>query len=103
MAATYCLSRWRRILNALVRILLLVGLGPQHTSLLTVHGRRCGTRYSTPVTLVEERTNRWLGASYGEVSWVPNARSAGQVILSRGRHAETVAIVELGQQRLHRF
>ena len=85
MAATYRLSRWRRLLNALVRTLLRAGLGPRHTYLLTVQGRRSGQRYSTPVTLVEEGTNRWLVAPYGEVSWVRNARAAGQVTLSRGR------------------
>jgi hypothetical protein len=73
MAATYRLSRWRHLLNALVRGLLRVGLGPRHTYLLTVHGRRSGRRYSTPVTLVEEGRNRWLVAPYGEVSWVRNA------------------------------
>ena len=31
MAATYRLSRWRRLLNALVRTFLRVGLGPRHT------------------------------------------------------------------------
>jgi hypothetical protein len=49
MAATYRLSRWRHLLNALVRSLLRVGLGPRHTYLLTVQGRRSGTQYSTPV------------------------------------------------------
>jgi hypothetical protein len=44
MAVTYRLSRWRRLLNAVVRGLLRVGLGPRHTYLLTVHGRRSGTR-----------------------------------------------------------
>lgn len=98
MAATYRLSRWRRLLNALVRTLLRVGLGPRHTYLLTVHGRRSGKPYSTPVTLVEEGTNRWLVAPYGEVSWVRNARAAGQVTLSRGRRSETVALIELGPE-----
>jgi deazaflavin-dependent oxidoreductase (nitroreductase family) len=96
MAVTYRLGRWRRMLNVLVRALLHVGLGPRHTYLLTVHGRRSGTPYSTPVTLVEEGTHRWLVAPYGEVSWVRNARAAGQVTLSRGRHTETVVIAELG-------
>jgi deazaflavin-dependent oxidoreductase (nitroreductase family) len=96
MAATYRLSRWRRLLNTLVRTLLRIGLGPRYTYLLTVRGRRTGTRYSTPVTLVEEGANRWLVAPYGDVSWVRNARAAGQVTLSRGRRSETVAIVELG-------
>jgi hypothetical protein len=50
------------------------------------------------VTLVEEGTNRWLVAPYGEVSWVRNARAAGQVTLNRGRHTETVAIAERGPE-----
>jgi deazaflavin-dependent oxidoreductase (nitroreductase family) len=95
MAATYRLSGWRRLLNGLVKILLRVGVGPRHIYLLTVRGRHSGTPYSTPVTLVEAGTNRWLVAPYGEVSWVRNARAAGQVTLSRGRHYETVMIVEL--------
>jgi deazaflavin-dependent oxidoreductase (nitroreductase family) len=95
MVATYRLSGWRRLLNALVRTLLRVGLGPRHTYLLTVRGRRSGTPYSTPVMLVEEGVHRWLVAPYGEVSWVRNARAAGQVMLSRGRRSETVTVVEL--------
>jgi deazaflavin-dependent oxidoreductase (nitroreductase family) len=96
MAATYHLSGWRRLLNALVKTLLRMGLAPRHTYLLTVRGRRSGTPYSTPVTLIEEGTHRWLVAPYGEVAWVRNARAAGQVTLSRGRRLETVGIVELG-------
>jgi deazaflavin-dependent oxidoreductase (nitroreductase family) len=99
MAATYRFSNLRRLLNGLVRGLLRVGLGPRHTYLLTVHGRRSGTPYSTPVTLVEAGRHRWLVAPYGEVSWVRNTRAAGQVTLSRGRHTETVAIVELGPEQ----
>jgi deazaflavin-dependent oxidoreductase (nitroreductase family) len=79
-----------------VRTFLRVGLRPRHTPLLTVRGRRSGTWYSTPVTLVETGGQRWLVAPYGAVSWVRNARAAGQVTLGRGRHADTGAIVELG-------
>jgi deazaflavin-dependent oxidoreductase (nitroreductase family) len=98
MAATYRLSSWRRLLNALVRGLLRMGLGPRHTYLLTVHDRRSGKQYSTPVTLMEEGTNRWLVAPYGEVSWVRNARAAGRVMLSRGRQSEAVTVVALGAE-----
>ena len=96
MAATYRLSGWRRLLNRVVSILLRVGLAPRHTYVLTVRGRRTGTRYSPPVTLVEAGTPRWLVAPYGEVAWVRKARAVGQVTFSRGRRAKTVAIVELG-------
>ena len=98
MATQYRLTVWRRVLNWLVMTLLRVGLGPRHTYLLTVRGRRSGRLYSTPVTLVEERDQRWLVAPYGEVAWVRNARAAGEVILRRGRHSETVRIVEIGRQ-----
>lgn len=98
MAVTYRLSRWRRFLNAVVRAFLRVGLGPRRTYLLSVRGRRSGVLYSTPVTLVEEGGQRWLVAPYGEVSWVRNARAAGQVTLSRGHRSETAAIVELGSE-----
>jgi deazaflavin-dependent oxidoreductase (nitroreductase family) len=98
MAARYRLSRWRWLLNQLVHALLVVGLGPRHTYLLTVPGRRSGRPYSTPVTLVEEAEQRWLVAPYGEVNWVRNARAAGRVMLSRGRHTENIAIVEVGSE-----
>lgn len=95
MAARYRLSHWRRLLNTLARILLLVGLGPQHTSRLPVQGQRTGTWDSTPVTLVEDSTHRWLVGPDGEVSGRRNARAAGQVTLSR-RRSNMVAMVELG-------
>jgi hypothetical protein len=60
MAATYGFGMGSRLLNALVRTLLLVGLGPRRTYLLTVMDRRSGKPYSTPVTLMEEGTHRWL-------------------------------------------
>ena len=94
MAATYRLSPGRRAANRLVRLLLKLGLMPGPTYLLTVPGRRTGRPLSTPVTLVEEGDVRWLVAPYGDVAWVRNARAAGQVTLSRGRHAETVPIRE---------
>ncbi len=84
--------------NALVRALLRWGLGPRHTYLLTVRGRKSGRLYSTPVTLVEQPGQRWLVAPYGEGAWVRNARAAGQVTLSRGKQSKTVAIVELGPE-----
>jgi len=95
VAAQYRLSFWRRVFNRLVRMLLQRGLGPRHTYLLTVPGRKSGRLSSTPVTLVEEESIRWLVAPYGEVNWVRNARAAAQVTLSRGRYAERVMIVEL--------
>lgn len=96
MAAPYRLSATRRAVNALVRTLLRVGLGPPRTYLLTVRGRHTGAPRSTPVTLVEGGGQRWLVAPYGAVSWVRNARAAGRVTLSRGCRSETAALAELG-------
>ena len=98
MAATYRLGVGRRLLNWLVRALLRLGLGPGRTYLLSVRGRRSGRLRSTPVTLVEEGGRRWLVAPYGEVGWVRNARTAGQVTLSRGRRSETVSVAEVGPE-----
>ncbi len=98
MARTYRLTAWRRVANLLVRTLLRIGIGPPHTYLLTVRGRKSGRMHSTPITLVEERGLRWLVAPYGEVAWVRNVRAAGEATLSRGRRVETTAIFELPPQ-----
>jgi deazaflavin-dependent oxidoreductase (nitroreductase family) len=95
MAATYRLSPPRRVVNALVRLLLRWGLAPRHTYLLTVRGWKSGRPRSTPVTLVEEGGLRWLVAPYGEVGWVRNARATAEVTLTRGGRSETVVIFEL--------
>jgi hypothetical protein len=57
MAAMDRLGMWRRLLNVLVRTLLLVDLGLRRISQLTVQGRRTGTWDSTPVTLVQGGPN----------------------------------------------
>jgi deazaflavin-dependent oxidoreductase (nitroreductase family) len=98
MAKSYHLTPLRRFANAMMRLLLRLGLAPRTTVLLTVPGRRSGTPRSTPVTLVEENGQRWLVAPYGPVGWVHNARAAGQVELSRGRHSETVRVQELAPE-----
>src|SRR4029450_10279303 len=66
----YRKSYWRRALNALVRPLARLGLTGPRTHLLTVVGRRSGKPWSTPVSIVEERGERWLVAPYGNRNWV---------------------------------
>jgi deazaflavin-dependent oxidoreductase (nitroreductase family) len=95
MAENYNLTRPRRILNALMRALLRLGVAPSGTYLLTVRGRRTGRPHSTPVTLVERDDRRWLVAPYGAVGWVRNARAAGQVQLTRGRQSEILGLDEV--------
>jgi deazaflavin-dependent oxidoreductase (nitroreductase family) len=95
MAKRYHLTQGIRVANALTRALLRAGFPTGSTYLLSVQGRKSGRLLSTPVTLIEDKNQRWLVAPYGEVNWVRNARAAGQVTLSRGRHRETFALVEL--------
>lgn len=97
MVSVYRLSLPRRVVNALVRPLIRLGLSGQ-MHLLLVPGRRSGRIYSTPVKVVERSGIRWLVAPYGERSWVKNARAAGRVELRKGRRAEKVAVVEVGPE-----
>ena len=95
MAARYQRGLARRAINALVHVLLRLGLGPARTYLLTVTGRRSGTPRSTPVTLVEEGGRRWLVSPYGEVAWVRNLRAAGRATLSRGGRTDNIEVREI--------
>jgi deazaflavin-dependent oxidoreductase (nitroreductase family) len=87
-----------RFVNHLMRLLIRWNIAPAQTYLLTVPGRKSGNLYSTPVSLVQEEGRRWLVSPYGQISWVKNARAAGQVTLSRGGKRETVRIQELGPE-----
>lgn len=91
----YRLSAGRRAVNALVRPLARLGLAGSKTYLLTVPGRSTGKLWSTPVSIVSERGDRWLVAPYGDRNWVKNARAAGWVELRRGRSRERLVIEEL--------
>lgn len=95
MAKPYRLGLTRKLVNWIVRALLGVGLGPARTYLLVVPGRKTGRLYKTPVTLVENSSNRWLVAPYGEVGWVRNVRAARRVTLRRGLRSENLRAVEL--------
>ena len=72
-----------------------LGLTGPRTHLLTVQGRKTGRPWSTPVSIVRMRGERYLVAPYGERNWVLNARAAGRVELRRGRRAELLDVREL--------
>jgi deazaflavin-dependent oxidoreductase (nitroreductase family) len=95
----YRLSPLRRVINLLVRPLARLGLAGPRTHLLTVAGRKTGRPWSTPVSIVEARDERWLVAPYGERNWVKNARAAGRVELRRGRRSERLAVEELDAEQ----
>ena len=90
MAKTYRMSRATRLINSLFRTLTRFGLGASYRHILTVQGRKTGRLYSTPVDVLDLDGQRWLVAAYGPVSWVANARAAGEVTLSRGRALSAV-------------
>jgi deazaflavin-dependent oxidoreductase (nitroreductase family) len=98
VAAKYRRGLARRAINALVSILLPIGLGPRSTYLLTVTGHRSGAARTTPVTLVEEGGKRWLVAPYGEVAWVRNLRAAGKARLTRGARTEAIVVREVNAE-----
>ena len=90
----YTLTPLRRVINALERARIRLGIAPRHRYLLTVAGRRTGRPRTTPVGLVVNGSEQWLVAPYGEVAWVRNARAAGIVRLQRGRRHEVRSITQ---------
>jgi len=85
----------RRGLNAAMTAALRRGIGPPGIVLLETRGRRTGTARTTPVSLVQDGSARYLVSPYGEAGWVRNARAAGEVQLRRGRHVERRPVTEL--------
>ena len=76
--------------NEVFCLLAWAGIGPAH--LLTARGRKTGRARTNPVILVKQGKQRWLVAPYGAVSWVLNARAAGQVTLRRGRDRQDCSV-----------
>jgi deazaflavin-dependent oxidoreductase (nitroreductase family) len=87
-------SRGRRAGDAVMTALIRAGLVP-NSYLLTVRGRKTGQPRTVPVTIVENETGRWLVAPYGAVSWVHNARAAGEVSLTRRSTTRRYAVREV--------
>ena len=98
MSKKYQVNRQVRFVNRIMARLIRWNLAPPRTYLMTVYGRKTGQPYTTPVTLIERDGNRWLVSPYGEVSWVKNARAAGEVNLFRNGKTETLKIRKLGPQ-----
>jgi deazaflavin-dependent oxidoreductase (nitroreductase family) len=98
MARTYRINARERATNALFRLLTRLGLGAKYRHILTVRGRKTGKVYSTPVDVIQSGGRRFLVAPYGVVSWVRNARAAGEVSLSRGGRTERVRVSELSPE-----
>jgi deazaflavin-dependent oxidoreductase (nitroreductase family) len=95
VAKSYRLGFVRKTVNALGKVAIRLGLAPRGSHLLTTTGRKTGQRHTTPVYLVEREGQRYLVAPYGPRPWVLNARAAGEVTLSRGRHTHDYVITEV--------
>jgi deazaflavin-dependent oxidoreductase (nitroreductase family) len=95
MAKTYRATLGMRIGNLFTSTLLRAGVKLGRMSLLTVRGRTSGEPRTTPVTIGEYEGQRYLLAPFGAVHWVRNLRAAGTAVLTRGPHAEPIAVVEL--------
>lgn len=87
-------GRGRRIGDAVIGVFVRAGLIPG-TYLLTTVGRRSGRALTHPATIVRDGDRRWLVAPYGAVSWVHNARAAGEVQLRRRGDGRRYTVREL--------
>ncbi|MGW4288028.1 hypothetical protein ACWEIK_13945 [Streptomyces sp. NPDC004673] len=95
MSRRHFLSRKHKLRNNVVILLHRLGLpfGPMH--LLTVPGRASGLPRTNPVAPVVVDGTPYLLQAYPEADWVKNARAAGHGVLTRGRRARQVDLVEL--------
>jgi deazaflavin-dependent oxidoreductase (nitroreductase family) len=87
-----------RVVNAIVKRLLLLGVRITPMVLLTVRGRRTGRPRTTPVGLLLHDGHRYLFSAFGEVNWVRNLRAAGEGIIARGRRRERLRAAELSAE-----
>jgi len=94
MATKVNLPWWLKPANRVITALNRLGLPIGTQQFLTIPGRKSGKLYSTPVSLLTVNGERYI-CTVGETGWVKNARVAGNGTLTRGRHREAVALVEL--------
>ena len=76
-----------------------LGIPTGPAMVLTVPGRKSGKPRSTPMTPFEFDGGLYVVAGYPGADWAANARAAGTGMLSRGRRARRVRIVELTAQQ----
>jgi deazaflavin-dependent oxidoreductase (nitroreductase family) len=96
MAKTFRKTPVQRVGTVFMTRMILLGVGGKGMTLLTVPDEESGSMQSTPVTVIDHGSDRWLVAPYGVTRWVRNARAAGRVELRRGRRREHVSLVEVG-------
>lgn len=77
-----------RVLNAAIRALVRLGIGPGHMRVLEVRGRKTGKVHTTPVDVLVVQGRLYLVAPRGRTQWVRNAEASGEVTLRRGGRAD---------------
>lgn len=87
--------RWLKSMNKLVVALGRLGVPAGPSQVLTVPGRRSGRPRATPMTPFRHDGALYTVAGYPGADWAANARAAGAGVLTRGRRARRVRIVEL--------
>jgi len=95
MAERFRAPAFIRVGNAVMTLLLRLGVKMATNTLLTVPGRKSGLPRTTPVTVIEHNGERYIQSPFGEVDWVRNLRAAGTATLTHGRRVETVWAIAL--------
>ena len=87
-------GRFLRLVNPLARRLILAGMPTGAPNiLLTVRGRRSGTPFTVPVSVLTLDGRRFVQASYGAAGWAVNLRAAGEAtITDHGGHVTVQAV-----------
>ena len=98
MAKTYQVNFAVRASNAIVTLLLRLGVPMGPMALLTVRGRKSGELRTTPIAIDVVDGRQWVIAPFGEVNWVRNLRAAGGGTIRRRGRTESIVAVELSPQ-----
>ena len=84
-----------RASNPLARRLLRLGMPMGPNVLLTVRGRTSGLPRSAPVAIAAYGGRRWIIATFGDVQWARNLRSAGEAEIRKRSRTEQIRATEL--------
>jgi len=87
-----------RLMNPVMRWLLLTPLPAGPNALLIVCGRRSGLPRTAPVAFLDLGSRSFLQAASAEVSWVRNLRASGEAVIKRGRQSEKFQASELAPE-----
>ncbi len=99
MALRFKVDTSRHVADAISKVFISLHLAPKGYYLLTTIGRKSGKPRSNPVIVIEEGNRRWLVSPFGNVSWVSNAKAAGNVLLTRNGKSEMVVIRECSAEQ----